>query len=119
VPLDNPFEGVTKDFSHKETVPATRDEAYKLAETLAEMGHVSLGLAALVAFEWFQRPENILAGHLKWTDYRPLERRKAVRVVHNKTKKLVWLPLEDKEGRLFPEIERYIDGCRTTACPWC
>ena len=46
---------------------------------------------------------------LKWTDYRPAERPKAVQVVHNKTKKLVWLPLEDKEGRLFPEIERFIE----------
>jgi hypothetical protein len=108
VPLDNPFEGVTKEINSKETVPATRAEAYALAEALANLGHVSLGLAALAAFEWHQRPENILAGHLKWTDYRPADRPTAVQVAHAKTRKLVWLPLEDKEGSLFPEIEAFI-----------
>src|SRR5262245_43243199 len=108
VPMDNPFEGVTREHDSKETVPATRAQAYALAEALADLGHPSLGLAALAAFEWHQRPENILAGHLKWTDYRPADRPTAVQVVHAKTDELVWLPLQDEDGPLFPEIEAFI-----------
>src|SRR5262249_13252782 len=32
----------------------------------------------------------------------------SVQVVHAKTDELVWLPLEDEDGRLFPEIEAFI-----------
>ena len=66
----------------------------------------------LVCYEWHQRPENILAGHLRWSDWRPPERPDAVRVEHHKTGEEVWLPLEDEkeEGKelLFPEIEKYL-----------
>lgn len=47
----------------------------------------------LVCFEWLQRPENILAGHSTWIDYRPSDRRKAVRILHHKTGVMVWMAL--------------------------
>ena len=108
VPAENPFADVTRDYRTEETKPATRAEAYVLANALADLGHPSLGLVALVGFEWHQRPENVLAGHLQWSHYRPADRPHAVKVVHAKTNELVWLPLEDEEGPLFPEIEEFI-----------
>lgn len=108
VPEHNPFEDVTRDYQTKETTPATRTEAYALAEALAELGHPSLGFTALVAFEWHQRPENVLTGKLQWSHYRPPDRPRSVKVWHEKNKQLVWLPLEDEHGLLFPEIEEFI-----------
>jgi hypothetical protein len=108
VPSDNPFEGVTREYSNKETEPATRAQTYALAEKLADLGHPGLGLCALVAFEWHQRPENVLSGHLQWAHYRSPNRPNAVRVIHAKNDQRIWLPLEDKDGPLFPEIETFI-----------
>jgi hypothetical protein len=65
-----------------------------------------------VCYEWHQRPENILAGRLRWSDWRPPDRPDTVRVEHHKTGEEVWLPLEDgnEEGKelLFSEIESYL-----------
>jgi hypothetical protein len=108
VPKENPFEGVTREHNTQETIPATRQQAYVLAQALVDLGHPSLGLVALAAFEWHQRPENILAGHLQWSNYRPADRPRSIKVEHAKTKVLVWLPLEDDGGLLFPEIEEFI-----------
>jgi integrase len=60
-----------------------------------------------VCFEWHQRPENVLAGHLNWTDYRPAER----------AGELVWLPLTDEDGPLFPELTTYLDGLNRLGVP--
>lgn len=63
----NPFQGLERVQGRKTTTPATRDQAAALARALADIGHPALGAAALIAFEWHQRPENIIAGHLTWT----------------------------------------------------
>src|SRR6185503_18509772 len=81
---------------------------YSLAETLAEMGHSALGAAALICYEWLQRPENVLAGKITWTDYRPAHHPRAVRIDHHKTKKKIWQPLEDDLGWLYPEFEAFL-----------
>jgi hypothetical protein len=91
-------------------VPATRDETFALADALDAMNHRGLAVAALIAFEWLQRPENILAGHITWNDYRPAERPNEVCVFHHKTNERVWLPLEERlsDGTrrlLYPELE--------------
>ena len=36
-------------------------------------GRPEAAAAAVICFEWLQRPENILAGYLRWTDYRSKE----------------------------------------------
>jgi hypothetical protein len=103
----NPFVGVERVRGDGTTEPASRSEAYRLAEALADMGHSALGLAALICYEWLQRPENVLAGKISWTDYRPAHHPFAVRIDHHKTRKKMRQPLEDENGRLYPEIEAF------------
>jgi hypothetical protein len=71
----------------------------------------------LICFEWHQRPENVLAGHITWTDYRPPNRPNAVRIIHHKTGELVWLPLMDRGGALFPELTTYLDKLEHLGVP--
>jgi hypothetical protein len=105
VPAENPWHGVETDrYTRRETVPATRDEAYALAAALAGLGHPHLGFAAIAAFEWHQRPEHLIGGVLAWTNYRPAGRPEIL-IRHPKTGAEVWLPLQDNEGLLFPEAE--------------
>jgi hypothetical protein len=47
-------------------------------------------------------PENVLAGYIRWTDYRSKAWPNAIRIEHHKTGELVWHPLEET-----------IDGVRT------
>lgn len=106
----NPWIGVERIISRGTTKPATRAEAYLLARALADLGHPSLGIVALVAFEWLQRPENTIAGHLCWTQYRPANRPNDVEIYHHKTEQRIWLALEhsDTHGSaapLYPELE--------------
>ena len=42
-----------------------------------------------------QRPENVLAGYLRWTDYRSAEWQNAIKIEHHKTGAVVWHPLEE------------------------
>ena len=79
-----------------------------MAHALVHLGHPALGAAPLICFEWLQRPENVLGGAISWTDYRPAHHPRHVRIEHWKTKKMVWQPLEDDHGLLFPEIENLL-----------
>ena len=96
----NPFVGVERVYGDRTTEPATRAQAYALAEALFRLGHPSLGAVPFICFEWLQRPENVLAGAISWTDYRPAHRPRHVRIEHWKTHKMVWQPLEDDTGPL-------------------
>jgi hypothetical protein len=80
----NPFQGLERVRGRGTTIPASCEHAWALARALTEIGHAALGAAALIAYEWHQRPENIVAGHLAWTDYRPSERSREVRIFHHK-----------------------------------
>jgi hypothetical protein len=104
----NPFVGVERVRSEGTTEPASRADAYALAKALAGIGHPALGAAALICYEWLQRPENVLAGKISWTDYRPAHHPAAVRIDHHKTKRKIWQPLEDGEGQLYPELEAFL-----------
>jgi hypothetical protein len=117
VPVQNPFRGVELEHGKGTTKPATRAEAYALHQALVAAGELHLAIVPLVAFEWHQRPENVLAGHLTWIDYRPPERPNAVRILHHKTGELVWLPLLDKSGALFPELTAYLEGLERLGVP--
>jgi hypothetical protein len=105
---ENPFEGVLKIGGSKSKVAATRAEVYALADALKEIGEPHLGAAALICFEWLQRPENVLTGKITWPDYRPPEHPKHVRIFHHKTGEVVLQPLEDEERKLYPELEEYL-----------
>jgi hypothetical protein len=113
-PDENPFEGLERDWKRTPRKACTRVEAYALSAALKGLGHPHLGLVPLVCYEWHQRPENVLAGHLRWADWRPPERSDAVRIEHHKTGEEVWLPLEEEKDDgttelLFPEIEKYLE----------
>lgn len=114
----NPFEGMERTFTNNTTAPATRAEAFALADALAAIGHPSLGAVALIAFEWLQRPENVIGGHLTWSQYRPPHRPHSVEIFHHKTGERIWQPLDDiredpETGEtvvrpLYPEIEAWL-----------
>lgn len=60
----------------------------------------------MICFEWLQRPENVLAGALRWPDYRSKDWPNAIKITHYKTGATVWHPLEDDDGTLFyPDAE--------------
>jgi hypothetical protein len=117
VPQQNPFRGIEKDYGKGTTRPASREEAYALHAALVAAGELHLAAVPLICFEWHQRPENVLAGHIAWTDYRPTERPDAVRIRHHKTSALVWLPLSDGEGPLFPELTDYLERLERLGVP--
>jgi hypothetical protein len=106
VPIENPFEGITRERDIKAKHHATVAEVNALADALTVGGHAALGVAALICFWWLQRPENVLEGHITWGDYQPAERR--VRIFHHKTGEPIWLPLSDDEGAFYPDLEARI-----------
>ena len=113
----NPFIGLTR-FRTKTTIKhATRLEAYALSDAIRARGHPHLAAVPLICFEWLQRPENVLAGHLRWSDYRPPERSDCVRIVHHKTGEIVWHPLEFADEQFYPELERYLAELPREALP--
>jgi hypothetical protein len=50
-----------------------------------EAGCPEAAAAAVICFEWLQRPENVVGGYLTWPDYRPANFPHALRIVHHKT----------------------------------
>jgi hypothetical protein len=109
VPPGNPWIGVER-VGRKATKPAaSREEAYALAMALTDIGEPHLGAAALICFEWHQRPENVLAGSITWHDYRHDDSPNVVNIRHRKTGVVVPLPLEDESGMSFyPELDAYL-----------
>jgi hypothetical protein len=107
--VPNPWDGVTlrrRTKGKKQAV--TRDDVYRFALGCIERGRPEPAAAAVICFEWLQRPENVLAGILKWPDYRNKEWPTAVKILHHKTGATVWHPLEEAiEGET---IQFYADA---------
>jgi hypothetical protein len=100
--VPNPWRGVTKNRRTKAIKPyATREQVYAFAKTAIEQGHPEAAAAAVVCFEWLQRPENVLAGYIRWTDYRGKDAPTAIRIFHHKTGATVLHPLDDVDGTAF------------------
>jgi hypothetical protein len=69
--VPNPWTGVTKRRRVMAVKPAaTREQVYAFAWGAIEAGHPEAAAAAVICFEWLQRPENVLAGYVRWPDYR-------------------------------------------------
>jgi hypothetical protein len=85
LPLVNPFSKMGLRSSDRETPTATYTELQTFRGKAMEMGFPSLATAALLAWEWLQREEDIF-GTFDVTHYRPKERPHAVRVLHEKTR---------------------------------
>ena len=100
--IPNPWRGVTKNRRVKAVKPAaTREQVYTFANAAIEAGYPEPAAAAVVCFEWLQRPENVLAGFIRWTDYRGREAPTSIRIFHHKTGAVVLHPLQDGDGTQF------------------
>jgi hypothetical protein len=94
--VPNPWVGVTMKNRVKLTKPAvTREQVYQFALGCIERGEPECGAAAVICFEWLQRPENVIAGHIMWSGYRtgPTP---TIQIEHHKTGAVVHHPLEEK-----------------------
>jgi hypothetical protein len=56
--------------------------------------------AAVICFEWLQRPEHVLAGYVSWNDYRGKSGPTPIRIEHHKTGEMVLHPLEETVGKV-------------------
>jgi integrase len=107
--VPNPWQGVTMKTRVKRKKPAvTRDQVYAFAEGCTEHGEVEAAAVAVICFEWLQRPENVIAGHIKWNGYR--NPKPTIRVEHHKTGEAVDHPLEETlpDGsvvKFYPDAE--------------
>jgi hypothetical protein len=94
--VPNPWDGVTMQQRRKATKPAVnREQVYKFAWGAIDAGRPEPAAAAVICFEFLQRPENVLAGYLAWPDYRGREAPNAIKINHHKTGAVVWHPLEE------------------------
>jgi hypothetical protein len=111
VPPANPFARMgLKDVS-KATPTATLADLKAFRAKAVEMGFPSLATAALIAWEWLQREEDIF-GTFDASHYRPKERPDAVHIVHEKTREEAWFPLADDAGALHPELMAELDAIK-------
>lgn len=95
--VPNPWEGVTKQRRTKRAKAAVaREQVYAFAWGCIELGQPEAAAAAVICFEWLQRPENVLGGYLRWSDYRGKDWPSAIKIEHHKTGAVVWHPLEEK-----------------------
>ncbi|MGY3591479.1 hypothetical protein ACVIGB_008941 [Bradyrhizobium sp. USDA 4341] len=94
--IPNPWLGVTMATRVKQVKHAvTREQTYKFAHGCVEHGEPECGAAAVICFEWLQRPENVIAGHIKWTGYRTGQK-PTIRIEHHKTGAVIDHPLEER-----------------------
>jgi hypothetical protein len=99
VPVWNPWEGVAMRRRQKTPKPAaSRDDVYTFAWGALDAGHADAAAAAVICFEWLQRPENVLAGYVSWNDYRGPKAPMQIRIEHHKTGEMVLHPLEETAG---------------------
>jgi hypothetical protein len=111
--VPNPWESLTLKSRVKAKKHAvTREEVYRFAWGCIEHDKPEPAAIAVICFEWLQRPENVVAGILKWPDYRSKKWPHAIRIEHHKNKTLVWHPLEEEiEGetvKFYAEAEKII-----------
>jgi hypothetical protein len=93
--IPNPWLGVTMATRVKLVKPAvTREQVYAFANGCLEYGEIECASCAVICFEWLQRPENVIAGHVKWTGYRTGPK-PTIRIEHHKTGAVIDHPLEE------------------------
>jgi hypothetical protein len=109
VPLANPFAKMGLSYKAQPTRPVSYPEMTRFVSAADDAGEASLGTAAMIAFFWLQRQEDIV-NRLSWNHYRPADAPDKVRIFHHKTGELVDLPLYDDDGSaLWPEIMKRLD----------
>ena len=110
VPFENPFARMELSYEPKVTRAATYDELLAFVQKADILGLRSIGTAALIAFFWLQREEDIFM-RLAWNHYRPSDASNFVRIFHHKTGELVNVPLYDEDGSdLWPDLVPRLDS---------
>jgi hypothetical protein len=106
----NPFDKMELTYEPKPTRPVTHDELLRFVNAADAAGESSLGIAAMIAYYWLQREEDII-GRLSWSHYRPADAPDVARIFHHKTGKLVDIPLYDEDRTvLWPELMERLDA---------
>ena len=109
VPAQNPFSKMRLSYRARQTRAATIYELNRFVAKADELGHRSIGTAALIAFWWLQREEDIFL-RLSWSHYRPADEPNTIRILHNKTGESVSVPLYDEDGtHLWPDLVPRLD----------
>ena len=90
----------------------TREQVYAFANGCLDHGEIECAACAVICFEWLQRPENVVAGHIKWTGYR-IGPKPTIRIEHHKTGAVIDHPLEEvlPDGtvvRFYEDAERIL-----------
>lgn len=110
VPAINPFAKMDLEYAAKITRPVSHAELVKFVEAADKTGESSIGTAAMIAYYWLQREEDII-GTLTWNQYRPVDTPDVARIFHHKTGELVDIPLFDEDGTvLWPELMTRLDA---------
>jgi hypothetical protein len=81
VPWENPFDKMEISYNPKPTRPVTHHELVRFVAAADAAGEASLGTAAMIAYYWLQREEDIIA-RLSWSHYRPADAADIVRIFH-------------------------------------
>jgi hypothetical protein len=81
-----------------------------------EHGEVEAAAVAVICFEWLQRPENVIAGHIKWSGYRTGPK-PTIRIEHHKTGEIVDHPLEDGDFKFYEEAEEVLSHLKRLGTP--
>jgi hypothetical protein len=115
--VPNPWPGVTMKTRVKVTKPAaTREQVYVFAHGCIERGEVECAAVAVICFEWLQRPENVIAGHIKWIGYRT-GYKPTIRIEHHKTGAVIDHPLEDGDFKFYAEAEAVLSHLKRRGIP--
>jgi hypothetical protein len=97
IPLDNPFTKMGLTYKAQPTRPVTYAELMRFVAAADAAGEASIGTAAMIAFYWLQRQQDILT-RLSWAHYRPADAPDKVRIFHHKTGAVVEHSLFDDDG---------------------
>jgi integrase len=110
VPFEDPFARMELSYKPKVTRAATYEELSAFVTAADALGYRSIASAALIAFFWLQREEDIFL-RLAWSHYRPNDAPNSVRIFHHKTGELVDVPLHDDDGSdLWPDLVPRLDS---------
>jgi hypothetical protein len=110
IPTLNPFAKMGITYKAKPTHPITHAQLLCFVKAADEANESSLGTAAMIAYYWLQREEDII-GRLSWNHYRPVDAPDVARIFHNKTGELIHIPLYDEDGTvLWPELMARLDA---------
>jgi hypothetical protein len=116
VSATNPFQGLDIEYDPKKNTSATMAQLMEFVRAADDDGSGSLGTAAMIAFYWLSREEDIFQ-RFSWSDYRPAEHPNHVLVWHHKNRKTekIAIPLFDDDGTaLWPEMMARLESTNRT-----